>query len=223
MNKNLNQNLVWIFILVLIVFGVYWLSGSMPATQNGAATTSPDTVIGIKDISPAAKPGVKAPSPKSPILPIGAVTNDYRNATYIIEGTPVKLVNGMAITSTAPGSAEKVTTQYFGDGSAGDLNGDGKDDTAFLLTQSTGGSGTFYYIAAAIKTSSGYTGTNAYLIGDRISPQNTNISKGIIVVNYAERKPGEPMTAIPSVGQSKYFKLTNGTLFAINPPAQVNY
>jgi hypothetical protein len=33
------------------------------------------------------------------------------------------------------------------------------------------------------------------------------VQKNVVVFNYAERKPGEPMTASPSVGKSVYLKL----------------
>jgi hypothetical protein len=78
------------------------------------------------------------------------------------------------------------------------------------LTQYSGGSGTFYYIAAVISYNNIYKGTNAILIGDRIAPQSTEFRNGEIIVNYADRKPGEPMTATPSVGTSEYFKIVNG-------------
>lgn len=151
---------------------------------------------------------------------------DY-TVTYIIEGQPVTFVNGRAEeTPAAPDStsspqadsASKVVTQYFGNPAAGDVDGDGVPDVAFLLTQSNGGSGTFYYIVATLVTvSGGYQGTNAVLLGDRIAPQTTEIQDGTIIVNYADRKTGEPMTAQPSVGVSKYLKVEGTTLTEINP------
>lgn len=103
-----------------------------------------------------------------------------------------------------------VTTRYFGNEATGDLNGDGLPDTAFLITQDTGGSGLFYYVVVALQTPSGYTTTNAYLIGDRIAPQSTDISTSTqeLEVNYADRMPGEPMTAQPSVGTTLYLKVS---------------
>lgn len=139
-------------------------------------------------------------------------TADYKNATYIIEGQPVTLADGRAETATAPGSASKTVTQYFGNDATGDLNADGTPDTAFLLTQSGGGSGTFYYAVVALKTSDGYQGTNAILLGDRIAPQTTEIRNGQLIVNYADRKSGEPMTASPSMGVSKYLRVEGTTL-----------
>ena len=142
---------------------------------------------------------------------------DYKNATYIIDGQPVTLVNGSASTPVAPGSASQLVTQYFGNDATGDLNGDGTLDTAFLLTQNAGGSGTFYYVVVALKTAGGYLGTNAVLLGDRVAPQPTEIQNGEVVANYAERKAGEPMTTEPSVGVSKYLRVTAGTLEVANP------
>src|SRR3989338_11545365 len=73
------------------------------------------------------------------------VAADPKNAEYVIDGQRVKLTNGVAETEAAPGSASKITTRYFGNEVRSDMNGDGREDIAFLLTQETGGSGTFFY------------------------------------------------------------------------------
>lgn len=81
---------------------------------------------------------------------------DYKDATYTIEGIPVHLVDGVAETPLAPDSASVVITRYFGNEVWKDLNNDGVADVTFILTQETGGSGTFYYVVSALKTSEGY-------------------------------------------------------------------
>jgi hypothetical protein len=86
------------------------------------------------------------------------------------------------------------------------VNGDGIDDTAVLLTYDPGGSGTFYYIAAAIKMEKGYKGTNAILLGDRIAPQETHLENDLIASNYADRAPWEPFSIQPSIGKTKYLR-----------------
>jgi heat shock protein HslJ len=136
----------------------------------------------------------------------------YKNATYVIEGQSVTLVNGRAEITPVPNSVSKTVTQYFGNEATGDLNGDGVADVAFLLTQTTDGSGTFYYAVAAIKTADGYQGTSAVLLGDRVAPQTTEIRNGQLIVNYADRAVGEPMTAKPSEGKSLFLKLNTATL-----------
>jgi len=137
---------------------------------------------------------------------------NYKDVAYIIDGNEILLKNGLAETESAPGSASKIVTRYFGNEAEGDLNGDGISDIAFLLTQSTGGSGTFFYAVASIKTDKGYWGTHAVFVGDRISPQTTEIRDGKLIVNYAERARGEPMTTEPSIGKSLWFKLDSATM-----------
>lgn len=144
-------------------------------------------------------------------------SSDAQNASYIVEGALVKLVDGVATTETAPKSASKTTIRYFGNEAKGDVNRDGKSDIAFILTSDNGGSGTFYYVAVALASESGYRGTNALFLGDRIAPQTTEIRGGDIVVNYAERGSDEPMTAKPSIGVSKSFKVSDGKLVLQNP------
>ncbi len=140
-------------------------------------------------------------------------TESYKNATYTVEGKSLKLVDGVSEVPSAPGSASKITTRYFGNEVFRDFDGDGREDIAFLLTQNSGGSGTFYYLVVALNKDNGYIGGHATLIGDRIAPQTTEInSNGFIVVNYADRKPGESFTVQPSVGKSLWFKFDPATM-----------
>ena len=155
------------------------------------------------------------PSSNTPVV---QVSMSPKNATYIIDGKPITLVNGISSVAAAPGSASSIVTQYFGNEAMGDLNGDGIPDSAFILTQNSGGSGTFYYVVAALNGSGGYTGTNGILLGDRIAPQTTQINNGRVIVNYADRKAGEAMAATPSIGVSKYFKVNGNQLIEIANP-----
>lgn len=146
-----------------------------------------------------------------------ASVGDFKNATYSIEGMSVTLVDGFAQMPVISGSAAMVTTQYFGNELHTDLNGDGREDVAFIVTQSTGGTGTFYYAVAALNTPEGYVGSDGYLLGDRIAPQSTTLSpdpshQHVVVFNYADRANDEPMTAEPSIGKSTYLKIDPDTL-----------
>ena len=138
---------------------------------------------------------------------------DPLNATYAIDDSPVTLVGGKSAQAAAPGSAEIITTQVFGMPIFGDVNGDRVGDAAVILFQTGGGSGTFYYAAAALAVSSGTVGTNAILLGDRIAPETEQIANGIITVNYAGRKPTDPMATPPSMGVSKYLVVVGTNLY----------
>lgn len=141
---------------------------------------------------------------------------DPKNSTFTLDKNPVTLVSGISSKEAAPLSSSKIITTYFGNEAYGDLNNDGKEDIAFLVTQSTGGSGTFYYVVVALKTDSGYTTTNAVFIGDRIAPQSTTIisSKEELLVNFAKRSDGEPMSTTPSIGSTLVLKVTQSGVLA---------
>jgi heat shock protein HslJ len=128
-------------------------------------------------------------------LPI--LTTEHKNIEYLIDGKRTTL---------------GTTIRYFGNELIADLNNDGRNDIVFLVTHEQGGSGTFFYVVAALTTDMGYVGSDGYLLGDRIAPQTTHMSqnpshKNVVVVNYADRGPEEPMTTPPSFGKSAYLKL----------------
>lgn len=140
------------------------------------------------------------------------VHGGYKDASYVIEGKSVQLTDGYSESAIAPDSATKIITRYFGNELFTDLDGDGDEDVAFILTQVTGGSGTFYYAVAALNTENGYIGSDGYLLGDRIAPQSTDVSsnprhKNVVVFNYTDREPDEPMSKEPSMGKSVYLKM----------------
>ena len=142
---------------------------------------------------------------------------DYRNTEYVIEGKPITLADRHAEAETSPGSASRTVTRYFGNELRTDLNDDGREDVVFLLTQQRGGSGTFFYAVAALNTEAGYLGSDGYPLGDRIAPQMIEVSRNprhqnVIVVNYGDRRPDDPMTAHPSVDKSVHLKLDAETV-----------
>lgn len=155
---------------------------------------------------------VVAPAPNE--IPVVKNATDFKNATYDIDGVKITLKDGQN-EQKVPGSVTVTTTSYFGNESKGDVNVDGKEDTSFLLVQDGGGTGLFTYLATALKTDKGYEVLNTIFLGDRIAPQNTEIKNGIIIANYVDRLPTEPMSAQPSIGVSRTFKVENNQLVEI--------
>ena len=135
---------------------------------------------------------------------------DVKNATYEIQEKSVTLVNGSSIVQDTPSS--QTVTAYFGNEARGDLDNDGDEDVAFILIQNGGGSGTFVYVVAALLTPGGYVGTNGILLGDRIAPQTTEVRNGQVIVNFADRRPDEPMTTQPSIGITLRARIEAGRL-----------
>ncbi len=191
-------------------------SAAVLALSLAACDSESDTPDGSPTAAPAAATATATSAPTSTATAAttaSAVSSTgYKDATYEVAGKPVKLTNGLSVVEAAPGSASKITTTFFGNEAQADLDGDGLVDVAFLLTQNSGGSGTFFYAVVTIRTADGWKGTNAVLLGDRVAPQITNISGTTILVNYADRNPGEPVTTRPSLGVTKRLSVVNGRL-----------
>ncbi len=138
---------------------------------------------------------------------IGTSPDVKNKMIYTIGDRNFFMVNGRAEENSNNDSSSKDVLTMFGEPVYGDLNGDGLEDAAVLLVNNLGGSGTFYYVAVAIKNNdNSYKATNALLLGDRIAPQTVEIHDGQAVYNYADRLPDESMTAQPSVGKSFYIQ-----------------
>jgi len=149
-------------------------------------------------------------------IPIHTGVFSHLDATYDIEGVLVTLVDGRAEEVVAGSAANKIT-QYFGNEIDVDLNNDERLDRVFLLTQSTSGTSTFFYIVAALNTETGWLGSEGFFLGDRIAPQTTQVSQNsshqnVIVVNYLDRTADEEVSDQPSVGSSVWLKLDPQTL-----------
>ena len=149
--------------------------------------------------------------------PSQTVAADPLNTTYTIGAKKIRLLGGRSELQAAPGSAMQTKTLAFGKPVYGDLDGDGDEDAAVILVQDSCGSGTFYYIGAALGVKGGYRGTNAVLLGDRVTPLKVDIRNGVIFIDYRDRRPEEPMAIAPSVGKSAYQTLKNGKLTPIKP------
>jgi hypothetical protein len=134
------------------------------------------------------------------------------SASYRIGGRVVALHDGKHEEPAAPGSAARNTTIVWGTPLAADLDGDGDQDAVVIIESRPGGSGTFYYIAAAALDRGSYIGSSAVFLGDRIAPQGVTFASGVVTVDFAERRTGEPMSTPPSVGVSRRFVYRDGQL-----------
>jgi len=77
-------------------------------------------------------------------------SQSHLDAEHVIDGQPVLLRDGVSEVQPVPGAASTVVTRYFGNELRQDLDGDGVEDVSFLLTREIGGSGTYYYVVAAL-------------------------------------------------------------------------
>jgi heat shock protein HslJ len=140
-------------------------------------------------------------------------SRSHLDAEYVIDGQPVLLRDGVSEVQPAPGAASRVVTRYFGSEVRHDLDRDGVEDVIFLLTRETGGSGTYYYVVAALAKPGGPIGSHGLFLGDRIAPQSIQSGPpGTVIVNFAERAPGESFAVRPSLGKTLWLRFDPDTL-----------
>jgi len=133
-----------------------------------------------------------------------------RNCQFIVENQVVTLVDGKEETVSLYG-AETQTTEIYGDPISGDLNSDGKDDYAAIITQKTANDvGVYYYAAVALadEEKGVIAGTVAVPLGDRIVVKDTAIVNQAFRVNYLDWKTdGDAVEESPTNPVTKSFIL----------------
>jgi hypothetical protein len=181
--------------LLLLAIGV-----SVAGCEQAPAPVPPQTEARMQ-----ASPGVSAASPQS--------------ATYRLAGRVVSLTDGRHDEAAAPGSAARNSTVVWGAPVWGDLDQDGDDDAVVILVNEPGGSGTFYYLAAAEFDRDVYNGSGSILLGDRIALQGVTVANGIVTVNVVDRRAGDSLAAAPSEASSRRYVYAEDELRELEAPA----
>ncbi len=140
------------------------------------------------------------------------------DATFTIMDRKFRLTGGRFEQPAAPGSAIREVIRAVGKPVSGDLDGDGKEDAVLILAYSGGGSGTFYYAAAALLREGSYVGTNGVFLGDRIVPRSLEIRGGVIEAGYLDRRPDQPLAAPPTEVRTRRLALVGGVLEEVRAP-----
>ena len=190
-----SRNMTCLILFVFLIL-IPWGCGSCDSTKETGPDMDPSTAGGKKEV---------------PVDSSGPF-----NAAYIIEGQEIRLHEGKASKQAAPGSATMIRTLIFGNPQYGDLNHDGFDDAVVLLGHLPGGSGNFFYVAAALFDGSGWKGTRAVFLGDRIIPESIEIKNGLVTVHYLDRRPDEPFSTPAAVETEKKMILNGNALSIVN-------
>ncbi|MBE9561164.1 MAG: hypothetical protein IMF15_10275 [Proteobacteria bacterium] len=129
---------------------------------------------------------------------------DPFNHTYSIEKEKVILRNGHA-RETIPGTTAVIITEVIHRPVFADRDDGKSKESVSVLMQHTGGTGSFYYLAAAAVE--GGSVIESYFLGDRIKITSLKIIEKLIIVEYLERSINQPMASRPTVKVSKKFRL----------------
>lgn len=143
-----------------------------------------------------------------------SVSNIVKNASFLLEGSNVQLTDGISAVPIENSSLVNLT-KYYGCPSSGQLEDKKTAALSFVISNESGGSGTFYYLAAAVEKDGGYIIIDPVFIGDRIKPIETSINNGILIISYLDRAAGEGYSAEPSIQKNRKFKVADGIIIEI--------
>ena len=161
------------------------------------------------------KTSVNKQNPQTKNSNTPAVQLSPLNAKYLVESKMVNLENGKE-ESISPYGAQKQTTEIWGAPVSGDLNSDGQNDYAVIITQKTENDpGVYYYAAIALvdQQKNLIVGSNAVPMGDRIDIKNVAIVNDAVRINYLDWKTnGDEVEASPTMPVIKSYIL-DGVMF----------
>ena len=106
---------------------------------------------------------------------VAQAAQDPANAGYYIDGILYTLINGELEQPIEETNVEN-KFKLLDFKATGDLNKDGTDDVAVVITNDTGESGTFYYLS--IFTSGTPVVDNTYYFGDRVIVKDLTFADG---------------------------------------------
>ncbi len=171
-----------ITILSLLVCFLF-LTGCFPLT--GATTPAPS-------LTPVVITEAPIPTAIPPVEQSGLSDDLLRNSSYLspqaqggitlVDGRFSGQVNGIELTSV-------MYPQIL----HGDINGDGVQDAAFLLSEDTGGSGVFVSLIVVYSQNGEFTQSPGYFIEDRPIINSFEFANGEILLEANVHAPNDPM------------------------------
>jgi len=204
-NVSVNDSLIITFVFVVAVFTLYGLIAGLIMKFTGKVPTAVIVLILI-------------------IFPV-SVFFEQKISSPVANAMPVAPPFVATVIHAIPKVA--APEQYFGNEVVGDLNADGKDDVAFIITRNDPDRGILYYLTASLKTEVGHTGTNLIFIGNKVEPKRIGIEDGVIFVEYLDHSIKNSTTtrdffAKVENGELKEVKISVGGLVGRSPDSENN-
>lgn len=134
------------------------------------------------------------------------------------EPDTVRLVDGEYLQryDESAATVRRVTLSDFV--ARGKLDGNPSEDAAVILIDQPGGSGTFYYLAALVRSGEGWESVTAVLLGDRIRIESLSVDSEDreVSVTFLTRAAGVAMAAEPTVRQTRHYRAVAGSLVQLD-------
>jgi heat shock protein HslJ len=162
----------------------------------------------MPDDQDAGAPPANAPTP-----------DELRNLTYtgLTGDSTVALKDGewQGAPFATGGTAGPRVTLVPGFRLVGDLDGDGADEAVVLLSQSTGGSGVFDYVAVTDREDGQPRNEATAALGDRVQVRDAHVAGGLLVFDLVRAGPEDAMCC-PGELARRTWRLGEGTLVALS-------
>ncbi len=115
------------------------------------------------------------------------------------------------------GGAARPTVRLIGDLCVqGDLDGDGAEESAVLLAENSGGSGTFIYVAVLERRGDVITNTGTVLLGDRVQVRSLILDAGALTIKVIRHGSDDPMCC-PTEKALRTWAVDGGSLVERTP------
>lgn len=197
--KRRRSNLILLLLLSILFFGC------RPATPPPASADLTQTA--------AAPAGEASAGPAKPTSVPEEVTK-IRNGQYQLGATDVartvQLTNGKHEEGTPGGDnfLSVVMTDFI---ALGDLNGDGTNEVAALVSENYGGSGVFVFLAVYASVNGTWTFQTSTMVDDRPRLNALSIDKGRIFLDATIHGPDEPLCC-PTLRTTRHYRLVDNVL-----------
>jgi hypothetical protein len=119
--------------------------------------------------------------------------NMVRNAQYTLPDVGTFQLKAGSYGQKYGEGATQVSQVIFVTAAFGDLNGDGAQDAAVVLTEQMGGSGSFTYLAAMLNKNGVPKQAAMTQLGDRTQIKSLAVRDGQVVVDLLTHGPNDPM------------------------------
>ena len=191
-------------ILLLVV-----LLGCRPATP-------PPTPVDQTQVT--SEPGAELPpSPATPTT-VSEEVQKIRNAPYQLSATDalqvVQLKDGKFEQGTS-GSEDFISAKMTDFVAMGDLNGDGTDDAAALVSENYGGTGVFVFLAVYSQVDANWIFQASTMVDDRPQLNALSISNNEIFLDAVIHGMDEPMCC-PTLRTTRHYRFVDNLLDLID-------
>jgi Immunoglobulin-like domain of bacterial spore germination len=192
-------------ILLLGAFLIGCRPATPPPTHLGQTETAPSPVI---EATPVLATQTSVPKEAKEIL----------NAQYQLGATDalrvVQLTNGK-FEQGAGGGADALSVAVSDFVAVGDLNGDGANEVAALVSENYGGSGVFVFLAVYSNENGKLTFRNSTMVDDRPQLNALSIGSGEIFLDAVIHGPDEPMCC-PTSKTMRHYRFVDNQLDMVN-------